>query len=302
MLTKARLLMVATLPLYLGPLLAGLTGMGWSAVPVFVAVSALWLVVMRPATWPRDPALWSGEKAVAAAAQVAVNAVIVVVLFAVGRGLGGVAGFVPHIPPFVPVAVSFLAVPLSRLVWDPVKADAMDRFLDDAILQIDKPGHRPPPTTEDPMVNTLLDLPGDCDPVLTADAISAALQGPQASLRLSALAEALDVLHPPRRGLREGLILWATDTGRSAERSILHAQATAFAVAGSDPHLLHLFTTRAVPLLRAAPGLRHSFPDAASVAATIDDALPTTLREGLQDLVAALEKFTPPEERPPAGS
>ncbi|MBN2631116.1 MAG: hypothetical protein JXR75_11320 [Rhodobacteraceae bacterium] len=299
--TKARLLMVAMLPLYLGPLLAGLSAMGWSAVPVFIAVFALWLVVMRPATWPRDLTLWNMEKAVAAAAQVAVNAVIVVVLFAVGRGLGGVAGFVPQIPPFVPVAVSFLAVPLSRLVWDPIKADALDRFLDDAILQVDKPGHRPSPMTEDPMVKTLLDLPGDCDPVLTADALSAALQGPQASLRLSALADALDFQDLPRLGLREGLILWATDPGRTPDRSIARTQATAFTLAGSDPDLLRLFATRAVPLLRADPDLRHAFPDAASVAATIDDTLPIAVREGLQDLVAALKEVSPPEEWPQTG-
>ena len=51
---RVRLLMGASALLYMGPLLAGLSGMGWAALPVFMALFALWLVVMRPAQWPRD--------------------------------------------------------------------------------------------------------------------------------------------------------------------------------------------------------------------------------------------------------
>lgn len=300
---KLRLLMLATLPLYLGPLLAGLSGMGWSAVPVFIALFALWLVVMKPGTWPRDLAAWNGARVVTAAAQVAVNAVIVVLLFGIGRGIGGVAGFIPNIPTFVPVALSFLSVAASRLVWDPVKGEQMDALLDSALAQISGfnsgAGVRSAAAagSEDPMLAALLDLPSDADPLLTAEAIETAMQAEGASLRLSMLEDALDRLDPPRLGLREGLVLWATDASRSLDDRPRSAQYTAFIVAGSNPHLLHLFARRGLALLQARPELFNSFPDYSMVGMTVDVSQPEAVQQSLSKLAAALEALTPPEDR-----
>ena len=298
---KARILMVATVPLYLGPLLAGLSGMGWSAIPVFVALMALWLVVMRPHQWPRQIALWTPAVVVAAAAQVAINAVIVVILFGIGRGIGGVAGFVLPLPPLVPVALSFLSVPLSRMVWDPVKAHQMDQFLDQALDQINavNRGVVLPDAdgVEDAMLVALLELPDDADPVLTAEAIEVAMRAPGASHRLSQLQDELDYGTQSRAGLREGLILWATDAARREDDPVHGIQLTGFFAAGLDARLLDLFARRALPLLQAQPGLWSSYPDRGAIGLALDDSQPAAVQDSLRALAAAVEAATPAEER-----
>ncbi|MDP2080006.1 hypothetical protein [Pseudotabrizicola sp.] len=290
-----RLLMMATLPLYLGPLLAGLSGMGWSAVPVFVALMALWLVVMRPHQWPRQIALWTPPVMVAAAAQVAINAVIVVVLFGVGRGLGGVAGFVLPLPYLVPVALSFLSIPLSRMVWDPVKGHQMDQALDqNHAVNRDMVPSAP---DADPMLAALLDLPHDADPVLIADAIDAAMRAPGAAARLSQLEDALEHGAEACLGLREGLILWATDPARTPDDPAIAGQLAGFVAAGFDARLLALFAHRALPLLQAQPGLWSSYPDPATIGLALDPALPVEVQASLRALAAAVEAAALPEDR-----
>ncbi len=290
--------MGASALLYLGPLLAGLSGMGWDAVPVFIALFALWLVVMRPKQWPRDLSQWTQQTAVAAAAQVAVNALIVVVLFGIGRGISGVSGVGADIPAVLPVALSFLSTPLSRLVWDPVKGQAMDDLLDSAISQINNPSTSLRPAANgDDMVRTLLDLPGDSDAMLTADALAAALTGPATGARLMALEDALDMHEPNRRALREAVILWATDPARDVDTDPHGAQDIAFNIAGSDPVLLHLFAYRALPLLWQKPALWASYPTASKVEIAIDVSQPAGLQSALHDLGSALRKITPDEFR-----
>jgi hypothetical protein len=289
---RLQLLMGASALLYLGPLLAGLIAMGWSAVPVFIALFALWLVVMRPAQWPRDAKLWNARTALAAAAQIAVNALVVVALFGIGRGIGGVAGFVPHIPDLVPVALSFLATPLSRLVWDPAQNGAMGLAPEGG-----QSGETALALTQDDMVTTLLALDDAADPILTADALAVALRGPQAKLRLTALTEALDTQPTPRRSLREALILWATDPSRGPEEGLFGAQADAFVVAGRDDLMLHLFAHRALPLITAKPALWYSFPEAVEVESVLSPEQPANLQTALGDLARYLHATTPPEDR-----
>lgn len=134
-----RTLMAATALLYLGPLLAGIAGFGWPLVYAFAAIFILWLIVMRPRDWPRTPAAWTRpEVPTRALGQVLVQLLLVAVLFGIGRGIGGVTGFEPALPVALPLAISFLSVPLSRLVWNPAKAAQMDDFLTDAIAQIER--------------------------------------------------------------------------------------------------------------------------------------------------------------------
>ena len=290
---RYRMLMGASALLYFGPLLAGLAGMGWSGVPVFIALMALWLVVMRPAQWPRDPAQWSRPVAVAAAAQVAVNALIVIVLFAVGRGIGGVAGFLPQIPPLLPVALSFLATPLSRLIWDPAKGDATDHFVTDALNEIQ--------TAEadqmDEMVATLLSLPVESDADLTADALEAALTGPLAQKRLSALDAALNGPDGDHPALRRALVLWATAPGRSVQEGLQDAQLVGFRMAAPSADLLGLFAGRALVLLQREPRLWYGFPSAREVSGQIDSRHGDPLNEALSALADRLHELTPPRDR-----
>lgn len=298
---KARLLMVATLPLYLGPLLAGLSGLGWSATPVFVALIALWFVVMRPHQWPRKMALWTPQVMTAALFQILVNIVIVVALFGIGRGIGAVAGFSFGLSPLVPVALAFLAIPLSRMVWDPVKAHEMDQFLDGALDQINRVnrGQMAPAAdpVKDPILVALLDLPDDADPVLIADAIDAAMRAPGAALRLSRLQDELDMGMSPRAALREGFVLWSTDQGAVGAAGLQGAQLAGFFVAGSDPRLLDLFAARALLILQANPTLWPSFPDEMSLGLVLDESLPADVQMRLRALTDAVVAATPQDAR-----
>ncbi len=292
MLGRTQLLMAASLLLYLGPLLAGMSGMGWTGVPVFVFLFALWYVVMRPAQWPRDPSLWTGPRAVAAAAQVAVIILIVVFLFGVGRGLAGLEVVRLEISPLIAVAISFMATPFSRLVWDPAKADVVDRIVDDPSTQINfprKPRVVEPDVPEDEMVRRLLNLPPDVDPLLTADALELALQAPKGAARLRALEAAVDPMDADRRSLRETIILWATDL-RWAQGEVLPGAAeSAFHLAGNDPVLLHLFAHRALDLITVRPGIWTSFPDAIDVTSRIEATSPEHLQAALAALAGAIE-------------
>ena len=88
---RVTLLMGATALLYLGPLLAGLGASGWPWVYGFVAVFVLWLIVMRPRDWPRSATNWQDATVlVRAVTQIAVQILLVALLFGIGRGIGGV--------------------------------------------------------------------------------------------------------------------------------------------------------------------------------------------------------------------
>jgi hypothetical protein len=135
--SRPRLLMGATALLYLGPLLAGLGGFGWAVVPVFVAIFLLWLLILRPYQWPRRPSEWQTPKALATlGTQAVVQLLLVTMLVGLGRGIGSMWHFVAPFPAMLPIAISFLSVPLSRLVWNPWKVAEMDQFLDTALRQI----------------------------------------------------------------------------------------------------------------------------------------------------------------------
>ena len=100
-------LMGANALLYFGPLLAGLGGFGWHVVPVFVALFLLWLVILRPQELPRARAEWlQSETLVALSTRAAVQILLVVLCFGIGRGIGGVLGALPHFPLMLPIALS----------------------------------------------------------------------------------------------------------------------------------------------------------------------------------------------------
>jgi hypothetical protein len=129
--TRFRVFIGATALLYLGPLLAGLGGAGWGAVLAFAAVFILWMVVMHPKQWPRTLAEWrTGPAIIQAVTQAVMQLVLVTLLFVFGRAIGGALGLRLDWPGYLPLALSFLAIPLGRLIWDPWKMAEMDSFLD----------------------------------------------------------------------------------------------------------------------------------------------------------------------------
>lgn len=133
-----RMLKAATALLYFGPLLAGLGGYGWAVVPVFAAIFMLFLIIVRPQEFPRSIVDWAKPEAlVALGARAAVQLLLVLVCFGIGRGIGGVLGSFPAFPYMLPIAISFLSIPLARMVWDPWKAQEMDQLLDTALSKIE---------------------------------------------------------------------------------------------------------------------------------------------------------------------
>ncbi len=107
----------ATLLLYLGPLLAGLGGQGWGLVPAFVVIFAAYLLVVRTSLFPRGAGDWGdGALMRRLAVQVLGQVLVIVLCLAIGRGLGGVTGMLHGLGAGWALSVSFLAVPLSRLL------------------------------------------------------------------------------------------------------------------------------------------------------------------------------------------
>ncbi|MFZ9199409.1 MAG: hypothetical protein ACO22Z_08680 [Paracoccaceae bacterium] len=191
---RLRLLKGATALLYLGPLLAGIAGYGWRVVPLFLGIFLLWLFILRPQKWPRTWADWSRPEAlIALLTQGVVQLLLVVVSLGIGRGIGGVLGVMPEIPLMLPVAVSFLSIPLARMLWDPWRADAGEVVLDEALARLE--AEEDPAPADDlkrrieiaaRMVAALDRLPAEAAPELLADHLHAmATQTSHEALRVA---------------------------------------------------------------------------------------------------------------------
>lgn len=130
MTNREQRLMGAMALLYFGPLLAGLGGFGWAVAPIFAAIFFLWLVVLRPRQFPRNRADWQNpDVRMAVYTRVIGQVLLVTVLFGIGRGIGGVLGALPSFPLMLPLAVSFIAIPLGRLIWDSWRSGAVEPSL-----------------------------------------------------------------------------------------------------------------------------------------------------------------------------
>jgi hypothetical protein len=268
---RVNLLLLVSILLYTGPVIAGLAGFGWGVVPAFVVIFVAWQIVMRPAQWPRDPAAWRETTVqMGAAVQVAVVLVLVLVCFGVGRGLGGVFGYLPPLPLFVPLFVSLASVPLARLLHDPHQAAGMDAFLDDAIHQLksfDKDVAFPSADAQHILDGTRLavrllqpvqDLPADTTPEVIAQHLRAiATQVDDARLR-EALVERAEG-EGPSRTLLTALVIHATD-GRRMEILGLETVDPAFAALPDDPHLMALYARRAVTSVTEDEDVRVALP------------------------------------------
>lgn len=291
---RLKLLQAASALLYFGPLLAGLGGFGWSQVPVFVVIFVLWLIILRPHQWPFHIVNWAKTEAlVTLAAQTATQALLVVVLFGVGRGLGGVFDFIPPVPTFLPVALSFLAIPICRLIWDPWKATGMDRFLDHAL------DHIGGGTSDglDPSLSSQVQLAAELVAPLLA--LPNATSDQDIDQHLSAIAAHVD--HGSIRQALEMALKNPLVASRARRAVILHATAlkpaetsagsdypnAAFQSAGKDVDLLDLFARRCSQALRDQPQLWSDCPQSAVVRELADglgEPAATSLRQLADDL------------------
>lgn len=156
--TRRRLLMVANALLYFGPLLAGLAGLGWGYVALFTAIFVLWLIILQPYEFPINRAEWMTLDAwVAVSARAVVQLLFVVILFGIGRGIGGTLGAMTGFPATLPLAISFLSIPVARMIWDPwapsvappIGAEPKEPPATDAGVAV-KPAHAPDASTQGP--------------------------------------------------------------------------------------------------------------------------------------------------------
>lgn len=280
--TRQRL-MGANALLYFGPLLAGLGGFGWHVVPVFVGLFLLWLVVLRPQNLPRARGEWvHGETFVRLASRAAVQVLLVVLCFGIGRGIGGVLGALPHFPLMLPIAISFLAIPLARLIWDPWQAGTP------VDPEAGAPRIEEPQAPASRMVQPLLTL-GPQTPLADIQAHLVAL-APHVEAR--ALQDAL--LSAARSGqeiARNALIMHVTMP--VVAKSLLGSNALrdAYAVATQSPATLHLWASATRSLLATVPAARADCPSVGTLraqAALSADFAATALRE----LAAELDHAT----------
>lgn len=295
MLTRMRLVKGATALLYIGPLVAGLCGFGWSMVAPFTAIFVVWLMVLRPEQWPASPDEWlSGQAWLAALAQVLSQIVLVGVLFGIGRGLGGLADIgTVSINPVLPLSVSFIAIPLCRMLWDSHEAASQGYFLDDEAAA----AHGQSAAGEAARaVIPLLNLPDAAPDAQVGAAVANALAVVTADLRLDALCAALAKPSRSHAALRRALVLWATEPEIVAPGLVPEGMAKAFAIANGNPDVLRLYVPRAVALLSAFPNRARDFPDPQSLreAAEADmdpgQDLPAYLQADLRDGLNALAR------------
>lgn len=257
---RLRLLMGARALLYLGPLLAGLGGFGWAQVPVFVAIFVLWLIILRPQQWPKTLTDWQKPEAlITLAAQTATQALLVVICFGVGRGIGGVTGFSLALPTLLPVGISFLSIPMCRMIWDPWKNAQIDTLLDDAMAAIETGSPMPGPGDEAVQVAAEM--------LKQVAALPASTPVAEVEAHLTALARHLDhetlsaaLRSAPGPQLRRALMIHASQPAalRALQDSAYPVQA--LTAASDDPALLALLATRLTAALRVVPQLIGDYP------------------------------------------
>ncbi len=311
MLTRMRLVKGATALLYIGPLIAGLCGFGWTMLAPFTAIFVVWLMVLRPEQWPASPEEWlTGKAWLAALAQVLSQVVLVAVLVAIGRGLGGLADIgTVSVNPVLPLSISFVAIPLCRMLWDSHEAASLGYYLDEEAESAHSESAAGDAVRA---IIPLLNLPDTAPDDEVARLVGETLAVVTADLRLDALRAALAAPHRSHAALRRGLVLWATEPEIVAPALVPEGMAKAFEIANGNPDILRLYIPRAVALLAAFPNRVEDFPHpddlrkAADAEPAPGDDLPAhlqaDLREGLLALARSIEAAragtAPPAPRP----
>jgi hypothetical protein len=295
MLTRMRLVKGATALLYIGPLIAGLCGFGWDMVAPFAAIFVVWLMVLRPEQWPTTPGEWlTGQAWLAALAQILSQVLLIGVLFGVGRGFGGLANIgALDVSPILPLAVSFLSIPLCRMLWDANEAAAQGYFLDEeaAFAHADNAAGQAATA-----IIPLLNLPDSAPDAQVAQAVAVALDVPAAELRLNAVTAALARPDRSHAALRRALVLWATEPEIVAPGHVPGSMASAFNIAGGNLDLLRLYVPRAIALIAAFPNRAEDFPppdrliEIAEAEPAPDSDLPAHLQADLSDGLRALAR------------
>lgn len=259
-----RLVQAATALLYFGPLLAGLGGAGWAIVPVFTGIFLVWLVVMRPQEFPQTLSGWTRPEAlVAASARIAVQLLLVVVLFGIGRGIGGVLGSLPNMPNMLPIGLSFLAILVVRLLWDPRKASAMDKLLDDALAKIESspaPLHGGDRAYAEAVTALLNGLSDDVTEAELESHLSALRAIVDESMTYDVLLARVQTNAASLAGKR-ALMLMASDAATLGRMAMSRVPMQAMDVLGTETALIQRMAERLIVGLRQDPDMWENCPN-----------------------------------------
>jgi len=292
---RLRLLMGATALLYIGLLTAGLGGFGWAVVPVFTAIFMLWLFILRPQQWPRHAADWARPAAwITLITQAAVQILLVAILFGIGRGIGGVLGTLPHFPLMLPIAISFLSIPLARLIWNPWKDRDIDRFLEDAIARVNTvPAAKGESdlTMVHSLIAKLADLPDDVSAMVVAKHLMAiSSHAPDGDVRKALLQRQHS--GDASRAETIALVLHATD-GALIEAVGGDGPTLALAVLPNDPDIIALFARRLTVALTEDPDLWGQCPSVDHLADLVVTLNNTDAEGPLRELITATNAAQP---------
>jgi hypothetical protein len=290
---RMRLLMVATAFLYFGPLLAGLGGSGWEATAGFFALFMLWLFILRPQQWPHSVHDWLTryEPWAALGTNACVQLLLVLLLFGIGRGIGGALHLQPSYGMTLPLMVSFLAVPFARLVWDPWKAPHLNDYLDEALHKTPASEDLDPLAMAHRLILPLSDLPDSTDETEVARHLLAmAPHTDPAALRKALLQRHAD--GEATRAETLALILHATDPAL-----ILSVPGDgpnlALVALPQDPAVLARFARRLTTALRAEPEVWGKSPSVEHLADLVDNFDNTEAEAPLRDLIEAMNAAQP---------
>jgi hypothetical protein len=160
--------------------------------------------------------------------------------------------------------LSFLCIPLGRLIWDPSKANALDEFVDVTLSTLQTQTN--PMDQKTRAAQMLAALPAN----LSADQIADHLRAIQTGVGAPALWHALQARgadatrqSPPENHLT-ALTVFATDP-RMIKALGIDLPSRTLALLPDDPGLLTLFAERSTKLLAAEPDLWDHFPIRAAI-------------------------------------
>lgn len=293
--SRMKMLMGATALLYIGPLMGGLGGYGWSIVPVFLALFLLWLYILRPQLWPRNFHEWTQYQAwVTFGTTAATQLLLVAMLFGVGRGIGGTLGITLPLGPMLPISISFLAIPLARLIYDPIKHSDINDLIDiehHHRQQTIAPTEDPALITARVMIAPLSNLPDDTATQVIAQHLFALSAHTQAPALRAALLERHRA-YTASRADTLALILHSTDAGLINDVPD-DGPTIALNLLPDDPGMIALFANRLTDALTQDPEIWGKCPSTDLLSALVAKYDNTEAEAPLRDLIAATDAAAP---------